>query len=490
MACKRFKSEYSNVEVLEGTRQMDIICKQIYFDTATLSETEKVSLARKQLITSLNLWRIVWKKNVRLSVTAGKQHLRLQLRDRMKRGDPSSYQETLRYVKERMSPTGKALWARMQHLQPQLWDRMKKGDPSSYREAYDYVEGNIRQISQFGMNSVNYQTLAIEYGSKRDTEIRMNDKYVFTGGRDKVSILNRWTRKTVKDLVFRGSVGDMQLNERFLVVHVHNRTEKHDQIDVYDVQKLVHIQTLETIHSSDLKIFGLGSDVVFFSEKEMQYKHLMFHVHRWNPSAARFVRDTDTEDRLKVASHVHRYTLRQIYVDDQFLIVDFAKNAIVRLIQVYSLETMQLVRERQFDDVVFKFSLKREYHDGGIVVETRSAGGQRCLALWDVVKDTIQPMADHPSQFEHSFAMSHHPFQIVMTKGENSQQLLLVQRGQPTRNGVFALPSRNCVQTPYFHSISEIFYCDGLQMLALSYQSCSKTDRRNEIVIRIADMLG
>ena len=463
MAYPRLISEDSNAKVGDETRQMDIISHLegvphilenifLHLDIATAWETLMVSTTWNRLFTSTcspSLWKCVWKKNVR------------------------------------MSPTWRALSARMEHFQSQLWDRMKEGDCSSYQEAYRYVQGNVQQISQSAMKNFNFQVLSTD----TDCEvIRMNEKYVFFGGKNKVVIFHRWTRERVKEFVGTAldNVDDMQSNERFLVVHFGHR------FDVYDAQKLVLIQTLEPRRAirSDIAELVLGSDFLVICVRSLLWGTFMFDVHRWNPSAARFVRDTDTEDRLKVASHVHRYTLRQIYVDDQFLIVDFAKNAIVRLIQVYSLETMQLVRERQFDDVVFKFSLKREYHDGGIVVETRSAGGQRCLALWDVVKDTIQPMADHPSQFEHSFAMSHHPFQIVMTKGENSQQLLLVQRGQPTRNGVFALPSRNCVQTPYFHSISEIFYCDGLQMLALSYQSCSKTDRRNEIVIRIADMLG
>ena len=96
---------------------------------------------------------------------------------------------------------------------------------------------------------------------------------------------------------------------------------------------------------------------------------------------------------------------------------------------------MQLVRESKFHANFA--NIRKEYHDGGIVVETYPAEGQpSCVALWDVDKETVQLIVDHPSQFDYPFKMTHHPFQIVVKERQNPQKLLLVKCGQPTRNSV------------------------------------------------------
>ena len=456
MACQRFRSEDSKT-----SRQMDIISQLegvphvleqifLYLD---IEECVKVSTTWKRLITSLNLWKCVWKNNMR------------------------------------MSSTWKALSVRMEHLRPQLSHRMRE---NSYQEACQYVKGNIHEISQSAMKDLHFQALADEDGNLNNEArlIRMNEKYVFIGVDSKVVIVNRWTRKLVKDLDCRfGYVRDMQLNERFIVVQLYDQTVGNYQIDVYDVQKLVHIQTLETNNTNHWKFgtkFALGSHAVFISGMSMQLDDLMFHIHRWNPSTARFVRDTQTEHKLQVTSVDYLFSYPCFYVDEKYLIVDFyITECEVRLFQVYSLATMQLVRERQFiDDGAIDYSIRHEYHDGAIVVPTCTADGQPCVALWDVDKDTVQPMADHPSQFSFSFAMTHHPFQIVIKKIENPQQLLLVQRGRPTRNSVIAMPSQCCVHLD-LDSFRTHFYFDGLQMIAKSRDS---SNARYGIVM--ADLVG
>ena len=297
------------------------------------------------------------------------------------------------------------------------------------------------QISCSAKKNVNFQALPHENGplSYIPSVIRMNEKYVFIGGVKRVVIFNRWTRQLVEKIVCRGYVLDMQLNERFLVVQFR------DRIDVYDVQKLAHIQTLGNVGTREpceCK-FGLKSDVVFICKKMIELDHMMVDVHRWNPSTAQFVRDTKTEHRLKVTA-VEYLSLHKsrIYVDEKYLILDLQLFS-DRLFKVFSLETMQLVRERKFHFYRFgSHFIRKEYHDGGIVVQTCMANGQPSVQLWDVDKDMVQPMADHPSQFDYSFAMNNHPFQIVIEGREYPKQLLLIQRGQPTGNDVTSMPSQ------------------------------------------------
>ena len=214
-------------------------------------------------------------------------------------------------------------------------------------------------------------------------------------------------------------------------------------------------------------IYG-QTDVLVIWGYSRKFGNAMLYVHRWNPSTAQFVRYTEREQHLKS-------NLLQIYVDEKYIIFDFIGVHHTRLIQVFGLETMQLIREKQF---VTYGNIRKEYHDGGIVVQTRKGDGQPSrVALWDVEKDTVEPMADHPSQFDYSFAMTHHPFQIVAKKIENQTQSLLVQRGQPTRNDVIAMPSQCC----------NLLFFDGLQMIAKCFSQLRYTKKRE---IMIADLIG
>ena len=450
-ASKRLKSEDPNAEIGDGARRIDVISQlegvshvleEIFFhvDAATVCESVKVSTTWKRLINSLDVF--VWKKNLK------------------------------------MSPTWRTLSARMEHSQPQLWDRMKKGDASSYREAFRYVEGNVRQIAQSTVN-INFQTLLNL--DRNNSVIMMSDQYVFIGGSSKVVILNRWTRKVVIDFVCRGHVIDMQLNERFLVLIYKCSSTVYHKIDVYDVRNLEYVQTLGT-NSFDYETkFSLGSDVIFIVH--CRWDHLYFGVQRWDPAAARFVRDPETEGRLNVQSEdtFFRYHCKGIYVDDKYLIVDsIIKADETRLIKVFSLETMQLVRERKFYD---HLDIRKEYHDGAIVVRTFPADGQPSrVALWDVDKGTVQPIADHPSQFVYSFNLAHHPFQIVMISKRRRCQLLLVQRGQPT---LMDIPSQYLVLMPDFKIYLQHLHFDGVQMVALFHDMKNK---RWEIMM--ADLVG
>jgi len=451
-----------------------------YFDTATVLVTENVSRTWKRLITSLNLWKCVWKTNVRMSLT------------------------------------WKTLSVRMEDLQPQLWHRMKKDNASSYREACQYMEENFRQISQSSKKNLHLQALKNEDEDEDDEDecsehiYRLNEKYVFISLASRVRIFNRWTKQLVKEFLCHiGQVVDMQLTERFLAVQRYSRTVSYDQIDVYDVLKLVHIQTLK-IERNQKKLvgswatkFGLGSDVLVFSRAFRHEDHLMIRVHRWNPSAARFICDTETEHRLEAdfsdyKRFVHLDIMYDFYVDDKYLIFDFdsvLREDMVRRIQVLSLETMQPVRERQFADGVYRGNIRKEYHDGGIVVQSCTADGLPCVALWDVDMDTVQPIADHPKRFDYSFAMAHHRFQVVVVEKRGLlmqsllmqsllMQSLLIQRGQPTSNSVVAIPSECSFYDLNFNC--RHFYYDGLQMLAESH--FNEFDQKCEVFI--VDLIG
>ena len=453
-----------------------------YLDVATTLETAKVSTTWQRLLTNTNLWKWAWKKNVSMSLSwkilsSGIEPNRPQLWARMKEDDSYSYHEACRYVEKKISPTWKILLLRMEHLRPELRERMQEGDSSSYHEACRYVEENTQQIAQCGMKNFNFQALADDSSLNCiPSTLRMNEKYVCIGGGGKIRIFDRWNRQLLKGFLgSSGVVWDMQLNERFLAVQLNYNKDPYNQIDVFDVQKRVFIQKLGSHQSfgisssDDFAIeFALGLDIIVISGLSMQLGHLMVDVYRWDRSTGRFL---IFGDRLNVTLVDNRFTLSRIYVDENYLIVDLSLSGL-RLIKVFGLETIQLLRERQFEE---NQDIRKEYHDHGIVVQTRTAEGRPCVARWDVNKDTVQPMADHPSQFLYSFAMSRHPIQIVIKKRGDPQQLLLVQRDQPTRHCWVDIADI-CLNR-------QLLYFDGVQMLA------SKRRANGQCEIVMADLV-
>merc|ERR1712071_66731 len=120
---------------------------------------------------------------------------------------------------------------------------------------------------------------------------------------------------------------------------------------------------------NEIASLGLGSEVLIYSRILLQDNEFIINVNRWNLSGAQFVSDTETEHQLEVDS----VTNCGIYIDEKYLIFDLEcqldgedEEFDVRLFKVYSLETMQLVRERHFVDDDATTLIRNEYHDGGI----------------------------------------------------------------------------------------------------------------------------
>ena len=111
--------------------------------------------------------------------------------------------------------------------------------------------------------------------------------------------------------------------------------------------------------------------------------------------------------------------------------------------------------------------------------QTLKADRQLGVALWDVDKDTVQPLTNHPGQFYYWRAMNHHIFQIVMKKMEENEE----QMESPTRNTIIAKPYQCSVHKSFF--CRKFLYFDGLQMIAGTYR---RSENRYEIVM--ADPVG
>ena len=450
-----------------------------HVDRTTLMETVAVSTTWKRLITATTVWKCCeqWRRNV---------------------------------IEK---PTWKILGASMEHFRPKLLDRIMNESASSYVEACQYVKENLRQILQLNLNNRVRDPLKVTFASlktKVDGVFRVNEKCVYTVGWASVEIFNRWTGRIVGVLeevrLGRNSwatVEDMQLNERVLAVKFERHNLDGDyEIEVYDLENLRRIQIVscQTTALNDHILttsFCLGANVLITYEWYRDLQSLIIRVHRWNPVSAQFDIGPQDQHRIQEFSTIDQFTHSKIYVDTNYLIVDL-KNDTARLIRVFNLKTMQQVGERQFTD---NPHIKKEYHDGGIVVQTCTANGQLCIAHWDVDKDTVEPIADHPIQFEYSFAMCYHPYQVVIENMTNQPQCFLVKQRRPSSNSStnctslsipskFTFPMPDPIMTVFrecFISRQDgiFLYFDGVQLLYRTWHSWSPDQ-----TIHIENMIG
>ena len=345
-------------------------------------------------------------------------------------------------------------------LGPRVLDRMRK-------ERVELFQLNVKK--SFALETHNYDAL-----------FRVNGKCVYVTEEKETKIYNRWTRRSVKRLKGLKKnpwsyVMDVQLNERLIAVQAQHQSGS-CSIEIYDLENLNHIQTVASEYFS---YFCLGSNVLITCERSVQDdQSLIMRVYRWNPFSVQFV-DMETQRLL-----AGRYPCSRIYVDRKYLIVDLRTNN-DRLIQVFNLETLQQVRERRF---TWNHHIRREYSDGGIVVET-----QDCIALWDVDKDIVEPIADHPSDFYYSFAMSYHPYQIVIDHNTKNQLGFLKRPSSNSSTNstlVPPIPPKMTIPCEVDGCPSDVrgghfCYFDGVQLVyrAEKVKSSSKT-------LHIVDMVG
>ena len=83
-----------------------------------------------------------------------------------------------------------------------------------------------------------------------------------------------------------------------------------------------------------------------------------------------------------------------MYVDDRYCIFDWDYNRSrkhIRHIEIRCINTKELIHERDFEAPCL---IRGEYKGGIIVAETKNAGDERSIIVWDVHNNRITPIRD------------------------------------------------------------------------------------------------
>ena len=443
MACKPENSEQTDgnerLDIISHLEEIPLVLEAIlrHVDCTTLFKTVFVSKTWERLITNSTIWK--------------------------------RFQQT---------PVGKILCAGKENLGPKVLDRMgkrKKGSaPKSAIICLFLCKFLKEQIFPLNFKNPDRHPLKVTFSNELATMLVVNEKYLYIPRRRDIKIVNRWTERLVN--VLEGPkenpwsrLKDVQLNERVIAVKAKHQSGN-CSITVYELEHLNHVQSVEIdSHSS----FCLGSnDLITCADSSHDVRSSTISVYRWHSSSAEFV-EFKTNQLPKLPKLAYYDTL--IYVDWKYLIVDLAIGR-SRIIRVFDLETIEKVRERRFTE---NFRIRRQYSDGAIAVQSRE---QDCVALWDVDKDTVEPIADHPTKFVYSFAMNYHPYQIVI---DYKTQPLYFLRRPLSNSSTIPIPknSQNVMNVNNHYGWAWFTcYFDGVQLMYLT-RNYSSYD-----ILRIVDI--
>ena len=375
----------------------------------TLSECEKVSPVWNQMLYTLSIWRKKWKMNTTVS------------------------------TRWRMLST------RLQHTRPALFYRMKEGDISSYQEACNYVEQNIRQIFHCSIKSHTFYDLKHDWIDERSSTRgsalgHVDDRNIYFGRSDgAIEIVNRWTGSFVNRLVSPfhfASLRDFQLNDKFLISMFTN-----GKIVVYDLASLQMIQSICDFQTGYRRFGGfcLVNDNLVNLVSSKDGKSVLINRRQWNPSTGKF----GPEIKNSIVNEYRRITFfKKVYSDGKFLILD-TEQMWERIIQVFDLESLQMVRQLscscRYSSSHF---IKSEYCNGEIVVENVSPKGEHYLEAWNVEKNVVRPITNHP-MFRKNDKMS---YSAVMNQHSNCR-ILIRQCDQILKLHAFELEDKRCGET-------------------------------------------
>ena len=357
------------------------------------------------------------------------------------------------------------LFARLKYVKPELFDELKKGNLSSYRLARRYIQQNIQQILRFNVwNQSVYKTI----NSCDCVVFKVDENLLYIASGDKmISILNRWTRRIVKQLTFESWVTDLQLNDRFLVTKQMNNVVK-----VFDLKRFNLVQTLidKTVDNWPFSRLSLGRDLLVVWETAPNLTSFTANIQRLSSSTGIF--DPNIEKKIVINTD-SVITSGQVYFSNKSLILDVECGNDSRIISVVDMKSLETVEERTFRSSFYK--VKRECINDVIIVECDSH--QNPFVAWNVVENTMQPIFNLPSLIEesflfYSFSVTHNPnYQIVLRKTRQGKVVMNVVSAKDWRrsNISFALN----IGSKYFNLVAEDFnwynemtiYYDGMQLI-------------------------
>lgn len=290
---------------------------------------------------------------------------------------------------KRDSPVWGTISSYMEHRHPELVHRTEQDGVTNYRETCKQVERYIQEVPKFSpKNFYCYSKSVSNSAWPNQYEIfRVNENNIYIANlQGEITVMNRWTGKITNRLEGRQPnfhMIDFKLNDRVLVT----RWVEGDVV-VHDLKTLKVVQVFnDNIESSTSDgAVALGSDILVNIGKIRTPSPIMvITTRRWDPSRNRF--DFDIEDTTVLNCS---YLFRNVYLSDQFLVVDMVENyqRLRRVIKIFSLKPLELLIKRKFS---YDDRIKPECYNNVIIVSHKDKH-----AAWNFVKNTIKPLNNLP----------------------------------------------------------------------------------------------
>ena len=298
-----------------------------------------------------------------------------------------------------VSPTKKVLAARLAYKNWKLNKRMKNGDASAYSEAYKHLEKHCEQMLQCEVRRLHGCKFVVMCDRFSYTGLEVDERNVYIGINrshhnqsicGSILIINRWTGKLANELFHPRnypSVGRVHSNDQVLAIKF-----SVGEILVYDAINHMMVQVIndKTLEFPFIGLFCIERDILANMELSFDRRTMAISVRRQDSSTGLFGPHIEAKTVLSFESVSNDYP--EIYLDKQLLFVDvYSKDWSKRIITVFDVKSLKQVRRRTFrTSMNGRSPVKRECHDGVIVVEDFVNKNQLFLAAWHVEEDTVK----------------------------------------------------------------------------------------------------
>ena len=378
------------------------------------------------------------------------------------------------------SPKWRVFSIQLEYSRPDLFDRMKEGDVASYREAYQYVERSLREmLTRRALSSsyhriISYQTTPL-LSCDGIQVFRVDDRYVYVGSYcGKIEILNRWTGLRVKEKqVYEEHtyLKGLHVNQQLLAVKYWSGNIRILDLATLEQVQLISELPVKTLNNRNAEDFCLRGHLLVNAERIGNgQQSLAITLRRFNPSTHQFgpvFRRALLPFNGRVLCH------KSIHMDERYVIVDTRMDSGVRLLTAFDSESLLRIGQREFRCSQYD-SMQSECRRGVVTVQYLTYKGTSCVAAWDIEKNIVQTVLDHPIQFDLSSVVHHFPeYQIVINYRNKSIQLLPVKARQRKSHCsasfgrcIYKLPSPVISDWPINSNMkANRFYFDGFQMV-------------------------
>lgn len=383
-----------------------------------------------------------------------------------------------------VSPTWRALFTLMEHTRPELFERMEADDALANREASNYLEQKMQQILHGEIKIDHIYQLPDDRNRSLIftgdiTVFRVNETNIYIGAHEKIIVCNRWTGQLVRQLNLpRQRVCDLQLNERVLVVSLATGSIAVYHLATLQFIQMINDQTCPFSYYAYESGFYLGSEILVNLAKLEDGRSLVINVRQWDPVADQFGRRIEKTAVVHFGLEIDR---AEVYSDANYLIVD-VKTIRKRVIKILDVKSLNQTAQKSWQLFRYPAAIKKEVHDGVVVLRNVSNESNTELVTWNLADDTVQLISDSLSHCSHDLFYSaavnnNAEHQFMIFRDAHSKQFYFsvfpVEGRRPTSNPPLlkhVSKSDLPISDVENHMNKErVLYFDGVQFITVNF---------------------